>query len=435
MKKHFLLIITLLALIIQSCSNNDENEALQPINFSIAVKYDETFSNLVTKNSAVTIVNNETGNKYTVQSDNSGIAQFNQILPGIYSVSATKVMQSIEFADTFGYTPSEAEINFNGSQSSLVINSASTTVEIEMKTSKVGDFVIKQIYYGGSDVKKGATFRDQFIEIYNNSNTVQYADGLYIAQLYGSGTTTVYAYTLPTGQFDWSKSAEMTMGNTANTNYVYASNVLKIPGTGTQYPVQPGKSIVIAQNAINHKSNYTDNTGKSVSILNPDLTVDLSTADFESFLGNYLGDLYQYDIQNPAVTDLDIIYWGNGNNDMVLDPSGKLALAIFKMDPTELNSLKKYKNPKGDKNSYLQIPNSVLTDAVELTKDMGSSYVPKKLPAQIDGGNTYLSTGAYSSKAVIRKTKTTIAGRIILQDTNNSTNDFVEITPNPRGFN
>lgn len=435
MKKNLLLIIALLALIIQSCSNNDENEALKPVNFSINVKYDETFSNLITKNSAVMIVNNETGNKYTIQSDNNGIALFNQILPGTYSVSATKVMLSAEFADTFGYTPSEAEINFNGSLTALIINSTSAAVSIEMKTSKVGDFVIKQIYYGGSDVKKGAAFRDQFIEIYNNSTTVQYADGLYIAQLYGSGTTTVYPYTLSTGQFDWSKSAEMTIGNAANTDYVYASNVLRIPGNGTQYPVQPGKSIVIAQNALNHKSNYTDNTGKSVSILNPELTVDLSTADFESFLGTHLGDLYQYDIQNPAVPDLDIAYWGNGNNDMVLDPSGKLALAIFKMTTTELGNLKKYKNPKGDKNLYLQIPNSVLTDGVELTKDLGSGYVPKKLASQIDGGNTYLSTGAYSSKAVIRKTKTTIAGRIILQDTNNSTNDFVEITPNPRGFN
>ncbi|WP_232067252.1 DUF4876 domain-containing protein, partial [Flavobacterium bizetiae] len=436
MKKTLLITITfLLGLLIQSCSNNDENEALKPVNFSVSIKYDETFNNIITKKSDVTIVNSETGNKYTVQSDDNGTAQFNQILPGNYSVSATKVMQSAEFTETFGYTPSETEINFNASQSNITVNTETTPVTLIMKTSKVGDFVLKQIYYGGSDTKKGATFRDQFIEIYNNSNTVQYADGLYMAQLTGSTTTTVAAYSLANGQFDWSKAEGMTEGNSANTNYVYGINIIKIPGNGTQYPVQPGKSIVIAQNAINHKSNYIDNNGKAVSILNPELTVDLSNADFESFLGTFSGDLYQYDIQNPAVPDVEIAYWGNSNNDMILDANGRQAYAIFKMTDAEFAALKKYKNPKGDKNLFLQIPNSVLIDGVDTTKDLGSGLIPKKLQAQIDGGNTYLPSGNYSSKSVIRRTKTTIAGRIILQDTNNSTNDFVEITANPRGFN
>lgn len=436
MKKTILFIITLFTLIIQSCSNDsNEKEELKPVDFSIAIKYDATFNSLITKKASVTIVNNETGNKYTADSDDKGIAKFNQILPGTYSATATKIIKSAEFNDTFGYAPTEAEINFNGAASSIIINNTSTPITIEMKTSKVGDFVIKQIYYGGSDVKKGTSFRDQFIEIYNNSNTVQYADGLLIAQLYGSFSTIVYAYTLSTGQYDWSKSADMTIGASANTNYVYASNILKIPGTGTQYPVQPGKSIVIAQNAINHKSNYMDNAGNSISILNPELTIDLSGADFESFLGNYLGSTYQYDIQNPAVPDLDIVYWSNGNKDMILDPTGRQAFAILKMSNTDFSNLKKYKNPKGDSTLYLQIPNSSLIDGVDTTKDLGSGFIPKKLSSEIDGGNTYLTSGSYSSKSVIRKTKTTIAGRIILQDTNNSTNDFVEITANPRGFN
>ncbi|WP_281231518.1 DUF4876 domain-containing protein [Flavobacterium gelatinilyticum] len=436
MKKTLSIFIILFGLLIQSCSNDDnENEALQPVDFSVSLKYDAAFNSLGAKKASVTIVNTETANKYTVESDESGIAVFKQILPGNYSITATKVMQSAEFTETFGYTPTEAEINFNGAESNVVVNAATAVKNIEMKTSKVGDFVIKQIYYGGSDTKKGAIFRDQFIEIYNNSNTVQYADGLYMAQLTGSTSTNVLAYSLPNGQFDWSKSEGMTIGNDANTNFVYGINIIKIPGTGTQYPVQPGTSIVIAQNALNHKANYFDNNGKAVTILSPELTVDLSTADFESFLGTYSGDLYQYDIQNPAVPDVDIAYWGNSNNDMILDANGRQAYVIFKMEAGEFEALKKYKNPKGDKNVFLQIPNSVLIDGVDTTKDLGSNLIPKKLPSEIDGGNTYLPSGAYSSKSVMRKTKTTIAGRIILQDTNNSTNDFVEVTANPRGFN
>lgn len=436
MKKTLSIFIILFGLMIQSCSNDDnESEALKPVDFSVSLKYDATFNSQVVKKASVTIVNTETANKYTVESDESGVALFKQILPGSYSITATKVIQSAEFTETFGYTPTEAEINFNGAESSVVINATSTSIDIEMKTSKVGDFVIKQIYYGGSDTKKGAIFRDQFIEIYNNSNTVQYADGLYMAQLTGATSSTVLAYSLPNGQFDWSKSEGMTIGSAANTDYVYGINIIKIPGNGTQYPVQPGASIVIAQNGINHKANYVDNNGKTVSIVSPDLTVDLSTADFESFLGTYSGDLYQYDIQNPAVPDVDIAYWGNSNNDMIFDSLGRQAYTIFKMTDAEFAALKKYKNPKGDANMALQIPIAALIDGVDTTRDLGSNLVPKKLPSQIDGGNTYIPSGAYSSKSVIRKTKTTITGRIILQDTNNSTNDFVEITANPRGFN
>jgi hypothetical protein len=120
---------------------------------------------------------------------------------------------------------------------------------------------------------------------------------------------------------------------------------------------------------------------------------------------------------------------------MILDSNGRQAYVIFKMENAAFTALKTYKNPKGDKNLFLQIPNSVLIDGVDTTKDLGSNLIPKKLPSQIDGGNTYLPSGAYSSKSVMRKTKTTIAGRIVLQDTNNSTNDFVEVTANPRGFN
>ena len=435
MKKTLSIFIILFGLIIQSCSNDDnENEALKPVDFSVSLKYEAAFNSLNAKKASITIVNTETANKYTVESDESGVALFKQILPGTYSITATKVIQSAEFTETFGYTPTEAEINFNGSASSIIVNATAIATSIEMKTSKVGDFVIKQIYYGGSDTKKGAVFRDQFIEIYNNSNTVQYADGLYMAQLTGSTTTTVAAYSLPNGQFDWSKSEGMTLAN-ANTDYVYALNIIKVPGNGTQYPVQPGKSIVIAQNAINHKANYIDNNGKAVSIVSPELTVDLSTADFESFLGTYSGDTYQYDIQNPAVPDVNIAYWGNSNNDMIFDSLGRHGYTIFKMTDAEFAALKKYKNPKGDASLSLQIPVSVLIDGVDTTRDLGSLLVPKKLPSQIDGGNTYITSGAYSSKSVIRKTKTTIAGRIVLQDTNNSTNDFVEITANPRGFN
>ena len=52
-----------------------------------------------------------------------------------------------------------------------------------------------------------------------------------MAQLTGSTVTTVTAYSLANGQFDWSKSDGMTIGNTANTDFVYGINIIKIPNS------------------------------------------------------------------------------------------------------------------------------------------------------------------------------------------------------------
>src|SRR6218665_3365169 len=101
MKKTLSIFILLFALIIQSCSNDDnESEALKPVDFSVSLKYDVTFNSQVVKKASVTIVNTETANKYTVESDESGVATFKQILPGTYTITATKVIASAEFTNT-----------------------------------------------------------------------------------------------------------------------------------------------------------------------------------------------------------------------------------------------------------------------------------------------------------------------------------------------
>jgi hypothetical protein len=438
MKKTLSLFLALtLGLLFHSCDDDDDfgsGGGLQPVGFSVNANYDASFNNVAGSGATVTLVNVETSNTYTLTTNENGTASFSEVTPGTYTVSVTKQMSPAEFETTFGYTSDEEEINFNGSQTNVIVNANTTSVNIVLKTSKVGDLVLKQIHYGGSHISQGASFRDQFVEIYNNSNEVIYADGLYFAQLHGASTTATYPYTLANGQWDWSQSEGMTIGNAANTDYVYADHIFQIPGNGTQYPIQPGQGIVIAQTAINHRANYTDNAGNVQSILDPTLTLDLSNADFEAYLGDvHSSGIYRWDVQNPNVTDVIIKYWNN-NRDFLMDNLGRDAFIIFRATDAQYNSWSTYKDPTASQKLCLQIPNSVIIDGVDTTRDLGTNLVPKKLQNQIDGGNTYLPSSAYSSKSVIRKTKTTIAGRVILQDTNNSTNDFVEITAQPGAF-
>ena len=203
MKKIFAFLVLALGTI--SCSDDDfgGNGNLQPVNFTVNLKYDDvTFDGQNVEGGMVILTNTNTGDSYTGTSSTNGVASFNGIVPGVYNITATKNMTDVEFNSTFGYAPTSTNVQFNGNQESVTVNVNVTATTIELKSARIGDLVIKQIYYAGSHTTQGASFRDQFIEIYNNSNEVIYADGLYIGQLYGKNNTTTSTFTLPNGQFD-----------------------------------------------------------------------------------------------------------------------------------------------------------------------------------------------------------------------------------------
>ncbi|WP_196893784.1 DUF4876 domain-containing protein [Aureivirga marina] len=432
MKKILFLSNLVILLFVVGCSKDDDfggQNVVQPIDFTVDLSYNESFGDIQAEGVSVTLTETNSSQVYTVTSNAQGIALFEEINPGTYSLTASIAFTKETFEQTFGYDSNQDETNFNASQGNVVINENVTTTAVELKTAKVGDLLIKQIYYAGSHVADGASFRDQFIEIHNNSNEVIYADGLYIAQLFGNTSMTVKDYTLSNGQFDWSKSIGMTLGNEANTDYIYADFVYKVPGNGEQYPIQPGESIVIAQTAVNHKANYTDNAGNTVEITSPELTVDLSGADFEVFIG----DDYPSDIQTGAA-DMEVTYFRAGK-DMVFDTNGRDGFAIFRTD-ADVASFPLFRSPKEAETkepAYMQIPNNVIIDAVDITREDLST--PKKLPSELDASNIHVPLGKFSSQSVIRKTKTTIGSRVVLEDTNNSENDFTTLNvATPKGF-
>lgn len=437
-KKLLLLTPFIAGLLFNSCMDDDFGGMnLSPVSVTTNVKFGGDFvTDQKAVNANVTFRNVDTGVEYVGVTDENGNYILPAILPGKYSATVTFVLTPAQFEDYFGYdSGAEDDITFNGVAENIDILTSGTTITVELfAANTIGGLVIKQIHYGGSHTTRGASFRDQFVEIYNNSAEVIYADGLIFAQLFGNNTIGRDPYHLPSGQLNWAMSPDNTKGEAANTDYVYADNVYRIPGSGQQYPIQPGESIVIAATAINHQSNYTDNNGNSVSIQDPSLTIDLSHADFEANLTAYTGNQYRYDIQNPNVPDLDIVHWVSGS-DMVLDNQGRDGYIIFRATPEQIASFDKLRNPSGANNSlYLQIPNHLIIDGVDTTRDLGNNFVPKKLKVTQDAGVTYLEAGAFSSYSVIRKTQKVVNGRIILKDTNNSTEDFVNIWASPKAF-
>ncbi|SFA55879.1 Protein of unknown function [Pedobacter suwonensis] len=415
---------------------------IHPVQFKVITSYasDNLAKALPLSKVKLTFKNNKNNkeNIYSTQTD--GTFSLDSISPGSYDISASIEISASEYSTLTGETVSK-NVVFNASEKARTITIENgQSIHLKLIAGPTGPWVIKQIYFAGSNTTTGASFRDQFIEIYNNSDSVLYADSLYIGEALGiQNFTAVNIYRQPNSQYDWSKSQGMPTNIDANNDYVYTRALLMIPGTGKQYPVQPGNSIVLAQTAVNHKAPFTGSDGKVIAARDPSLTIDLSGADFEAYYAPFLPRPLASDIDNPLVPNVDVLSY-NGT-DLILETSGRMGYIIFKNPgTTAIKDLPKYPYPtiappSASADRYYQIPRSFIIDAVETQTNVATSRVPKKLIASLDALYTYVPNGIYSSQSVIRKTEAIMNGRIILKDTNNSAEDF-DFLPlaNPRGF-
>ncbi|RNI29816.1 DUF4876 domain-containing protein [Rufibacter immobilis] len=433
MKQLKLFLLALLPLFLLSCEE-DDSPLVQPTTFEVAVKFGSAYAGQVAPNLTVKVTNADSKISTEATTNSLGIARFENLPVGIYDISVSRTYTPAQFLEFAGVTV-ESDVIFNASLTNQTINTSSSNFfALELKSSPVGSLLIKQIYYAGSNAKDGALYRDQFIEIYNNSDQVAYADGLCFGQVYGLGANAKIeqTYLQPNGQYNWNAALNMPSGIDANGEYVYMESFFELPGTGTQYPIEPGKSIVIAQNALNHKAPYQNQKGETITPNDPSLTVDLSGADFEAFYNQ----AFNSDIDNPAVPN--IILHQTYGKDMLLDNPGRDAYVLVKKQGP-LSSLKQYSAPEvrtitATTKLYYQIPNTWVIDAVE-AQQSPAKLIPKKLTDDLDAGYTYTPLGSYSSQSVIRKVVKNFNGRNILQDTNNSTNDFKVLDrAQPRGF-
>lgn len=416
-----------------------EGPTIQPVDVTVNLNYADAQlkGKLDLSKVEVKLKNLSTGNM-AIFKPTDGTVTMSGLAPGRYDIDASISISKESYKNATGIEKAE-DVVFNASLKNASLD-FSTDINMELVAGLIGDFVIKQIYYAGSDNTEGALFRDQFIEIYNNTDQVLYADSLYIARAWGrQGTKSEAFHYQSNGQLDWSKSSGNNVGDAANTDYLYLRDLYMIPGTGKTYPVQPGKSIVIAQNALNHKAPFVGNNGKEIAIRNPELTVDLSKADFEVHFGDIPGrKLFASDIDNPSVPNMQILAYDG--NDWVLDNLGRDSYVIFRRSSrTEVTELKEYYLPKLttpdiDAETYKQLPITWVTDGVEVQPTMSNDRIPKKLPVSIDSGFGFVTGGKYSSQSIIRKTEKTENGIRKLKDTNNSTEDFVVIKANPWGF-
>ncbi|WP_292009782.1 DUF4876 domain-containing protein [Chryseobacterium sp.] len=293
-----------------------------------------------------------------------------------------------------------------GAQAQTDITTAATNLNIPLFVKEFyDDFIFEEVFFTGIKTADGKVYNSgRYFKLTNNTDKILYADKLIIGQ----------------SEFLTTDDKNPTP---YNVNQSFAvKGVMVLPGNGTDYPVQPGDFIVIADNAINHKQNTSN-------------AYDLHNADFEFPSTNpSLGQ-----VDNPDVPNVDVIYTQMTYNMFFLHNRGfeSYVIARFPAGETSTTFLTNHKynyqytNSAGNitsKSAY-EIPNSWIIDAVN--NSVAAKFVHTLTSAGLDAGWTACGTidsdDTRFGKSVRRKVLGQMEnGKNIYMDTNNSTNDFVK---------
>jgi len=347
-------------------------------------------------NYVIKLTNIATGRTQSDATDITGEVTLN-VEEGVYNVevSGQKTLTTNVVDGTSQQTYTQT-VDIRGLLEKSLVKGSQIALSVPLQIAQKGNgFVIQEIYFSGSTTPaNGSYYQDQYIELFNNSDSVLYADGLSIVESNHLSGNAISEYT-----------------NYPNDLIVGA--IYTIPGEGKTHPVQPGKSIVIASLGINHK------------LANANSPVDLSKADFEWYDSGK-------DVDVPEVPNM-IRNFCYSNTIWVLHVKGYHAYAIFKAPGNYADFISQntvsVQTASGSSISRIKIPNSLLYDGVELgaVGAIGS----KSLSSSIDVSYTYCNA-SYNGKSVRRKVLKRENGRVILQDTNNSAKDFIpNTTPKP----
>ncbi len=338
----------------------------------------------------------------------SGLVQISSVPEGTYNIIVDEKIEGI---------------NVTGNLAGVLVTSNQITkkeLQLKLGVANAG-LVIKQLYYSGSNEPNySILFKDQFIQIHNNSSETIYADGLYVANLHGTS-----AYSESRKSFIVSEQYDIT-------KKVYANWIIQIPGSGEEYPVASGKSITIAFNAIDFTKEIDASVDKYTII-------DLSNADLETYATDYLeargGFGFYFDQNNPDVPNLkihflssDACYW---------DQSGTSAV-IFRTDKTFSDSdVIDFIEDDGTSSGSVKLIGIDVKTIIDGIDCLGNATAQdhKRLPKSIDNGFYYLfaeGDGSLTGKGVHRKKDEELTSKLgftVYKDTNNSSVDLDVVKP------
>ena len=381
-----------------SCSDKDEPDPVNPPKPAEPEKVSVKVS--VTLPDDITTVSDEKytfNNITTQQSESFTDAASISLLPGLYDLSYTATASLHDGIDAEVRAP----------RRSITVKEGTSVALEAFVNLATDDLIIEEIYFAGSLTGSAYQYSaDNYVKLYNNTDHVIYADGIAIFE------TTF----MSVQKFEYSPDIR--------DEAVAVDAVYVVPGSGKDCPVEPGKSLLIADNGMNHKE-INENS------------IDLSHADFEWY-DESMNPAFT-DIDNPGVKNLDKWYCSS-NTMFALHNRGYKSYGIARI-PADYD-IDRYLSEKAYSYTYklsvpagvfeipgdcYMMPNEWVVDMVNLS--VAQMFVWTVTSPRLDMGWT--SCGQIDMDpdryfhSVRRKYLTTADdGRIILKDTNNSTDDF-----------
>jgi hypothetical protein len=326
--------------------------------------------------------------------DAQGRATFERLLPGAYSVSAVRVLTTEERGRLTG---SLAGVNALGGGRGLDVAVPRTEGEVGLTAGRPGSLVISELWFG-SAVGGGYTgyINGFYIEVYNNGEMVQYLDGKTVARGFAAG------WDYPSWPCrDYERYSNDPEG-------VWVSWSYRFPGSGFEYPVQPGRAVVIASEAIDHRP------------LAPG-QFDLSQATFE-FGGPASAD-------NPHVPNMISIgprTWGGISPFLWVSLNGVALLA----DHVDIAALPAEITPSN--NLAARIPAENILDVLSfwITRE-SDPRCPRQVHERFDRQGAQVLPPNTMHALKRRPLLTMPDGRVVLQRTLTGARDFIAAPPTP----
>lgn len=375
-------------MVMATACQNDTPDAPTPVHAAVEIGLPQGISGL--GDIVLTFTNVTTGDVTTF-----GKPEAVELVPGLYDVmlSATTTLEN-------GVTA-----RVSASRRSVEICSGASISLDAFVNIASDDLIISEIFFAGTLNDSGNQyFGDDYVKLYNNTDHVVYADGLVFFQ-------TAF---MSVNKYDYTPDI---MATDIAVNALYA-----IPGSGRDYPVEPGETLILADNAIDHR------------VLNPN-SFDMSHADFEWYDESTNPNFS--DVDNPDVANMDKWYCYTATM-FSLHNRGYQGYGVARVPVGWLEYLDQYiyeytylmTLPTGTyelSGASYRIPNEWVVDFVNLSVDR--MFVWTLSAPSVDMGWTGCGTidhdpGRYFKSVRRKYLYTADDGRIVLQDTNNSTEDF-----------
>jgi hypothetical protein len=274
---------------------------------------------------------------------------------------------------------------------------------LKLNKSIKANLIISKVYASGTKDNNNKNYvADRYVEIFNNSDTIQVLDSTFYFGLVEAESVIAY----PASK---------------NPGFVYARQVFRFIKDASKLNIQPGGSVILANSAIDH-TQFSANS------------INLRISDFEAKNTTFSN--------NAEVSGLELIYSAfPALIYMNLINGGDNGAFLFRTTQNVRSFPILYMPGKEQGNRYMQIPIQYVIDGVETLKNYTTGGVrveTKRLQTYVDAGYMFItaSTG-YTHESIERRVDVakSTTSRYYLIDSNNSSNDFRVVTdPTPRKY-